>query len=903
MYNLLNILELFLGSLYFLFAVTTASLILKFFILGVLVRRGSQVTEKSYPWIFLVSILVGTLISDVAWIVKLIQSLFVPNLDYRFIVFLIRIAWGFTIVQYHGFTLFLESLVTQQYKLPIRQKIFLSFSSLLFLFFIGLAFFDINCVNPVNKHWIEFKMQGLTSLYVLFPLILISLFITIRNLQNTQLPRIIKKQFKLLLQVVIAPYWVSDILQIYPFNFSPTLITNSYAFTSISNILLTLAIYFCARKIMGLRFLNLENHVQITPTTRFSFMDSFKNALEQLGYVKTLQELRHITQSFFKENFAVPLGKTTLHIRALDQTTSTDASYDLATGCVETFFASQDKIMLDHIAHQKILIYDEVAFNNFYENNIIGNTLIKFLDTLNADIFLPIYEKNSLIAYVIVERFARFDQFYSSVERDEMLVFGSYLNNIINLLQNKSLETLSKQSKELQEEIYRKHLEINQYKESIRSFLRNKKQQNIGIIFYKQRKFTFGNQTAKELIQININVQIGHPISKALKNIAQSVENYKSPQTMLIKDIQGKQLVLSAVPHLEHEQVIIMVHYPEVSDVLKKQFDVLQDPSEWDYVLYLETTESGKLINQLIPGSGPLLLKFKIELLKTAFSKKALLLDLPEKDLVATAELLHHLSLRDNIYTLDLQQPVKNSDVAIQLFGINPIFGIKSNEPLLVTLDRSGTLFIKNIEYLDLDTQEYLAEFIRYGFFRTFKSDQKITSDVRIICSTRVDLQTLVHEHKFSKALFNELTQTKLSMPSLMTLPEDELKNLADGFSEQAIRTSDTFKSILTLSERDKDKLMHLRPASLQELREKVQHTLVKKSVKNNIYEEAEFDPAYQVTEPELAQIARLGKQVLKDRKMMTLLWNKFKSQNKIATFLGVNRSSINRRCKEYNLE
>ena len=31
---------------------------------------------------------------------------------------------------------------------------------------------------------------------------------------------------------------------------------------------------------------------------------------------------------------------------------------------------------------------------------------------------------------------------------------------------------------------------------------------------------------------------------------------------------------------------------------------------------------------------------------------------------------------------------------------------------------------------------------------------------------------------------------------------------------------------------------------------------------------------------------------------------NKFeKNQNRIATFLGVNRSSVNRRCKDYNLE
>ena len=55
------------------------------------------------------------------------------------------------------------------------------------------------------------------------------------------------------------------------------------------------------------------------------------------------------------------------------------------------------------------------------------------------------------------------------------------------------------------------------------------------------------------------------------------------------------------------------------------------------------------------------------------------------------------------------------------------------------------------------------------------------------------------------------------------------------------------------------------------------------------------FNPVFHMNDPELIEAARLGKYALKDRKVMTLLWHKFKNQNHIATFLGVNRSSINR--------
>ena len=147
-----------------------------------------------------------------------------------------------------------------------------------------------------------------------------------------------------------------------------------------------------------------------------------------------------------------------------------------------------------------------------------------------------------------------------------------------------------------------------------------------------------------------------------------------------------------------------------------------------------------------------------------------------------------------------------------------------------------------------------------------------------------------------------ELKKTSLVLPSLHTLPEQELSELAEGFSEQALQTQ-TFKNILELSDKDKYKLAHQRPVSLQELKTKVQHILVTKSKKNEIFHETQFDPAYEVTDPDLVQAARLGKHALRDQKIMAMLWHKFKNQNQIASFLNVNRSSVNRRCKEYNLE
>jgi transcriptional regulator with PAS, ATPase and Fis domain len=88
---------------------------------------------------------------------------------------------------------------------------------------------------------------------------------------------------------------------------------------------------------------------------------------------------------------------------------------------------------------------------------------------------------------------------------------------------------------------------------------------------------------------------------------------------------------------------------------------------------------------------------------------------------------------------------------------------------------------------------------------------------------------------------------------------------------------------------------------SLQELRERMQE-LIQAKEKGTQYQETQFHPAHQEISSDLVEAAQLGRHALKDQKIMMALWNKFKNQNKIATFLGVNRSSVNRRCKDYNL-
>ena len=895
---LLNTINI-IASLPFLLMVFTISITLKIFILGKLLFKKTNTIKSKAPYFFLIGTIACSIIGDSEWLFMILKKLIFHDEVLKIFIFWRRIAWGIVVLSYQFQIMFIESLISPSLNFKFRNKLFFFISFIFSVFFTAISIIHLHQIEP---SWLERLVQKASFIYALWLLMPLSIFLMLWELKNKKLPNILSKQLRLLIILVIVPYWLSDFIQVFPYTFATSWINSNYAFVSFSNILLTFAIFYCSRKMLGLRFLNWHKHVQ--SSVDIYFMENFKIILEQFSQATSLEELSHITQRFFKEAFDISFNRVRLHIRANRLIHKKDNATLLPIEkTIEGFLATHHNTVCSYIEEHKILVYDELAFSNFYESTEESEAALTFLESLQADIFLAVYEKNSLVAYIVVDRFARQKSFYSSSEYDEMLIFSQYLGNIIHLMQNKNLDVLIKQEKDLQEELYNKHQEINQYKESIRSFLRNHSHKEIGIIFYKNRHFTFGNKAATELLHVNPNIQEGHPLTKALKQLAHQVETYKSAQIMYAKDSDGTKLVLSGVPSLEQNNIIISIYYPEITDIIKKQIDLLKDPSEWDYLLYLETTKPGKLINQLIPGSGETLLNFKIELLKTALSKKATLLNMPDKDLDQMVKLLHHISLRETLHTIILNDITSNNNVAISLFGINPLFNLGKEKitPLLEKLDSIGTLFIKNIHLLDLETQKYLAEFIRYGFFRTFKSETKIASNVRVICSTNQDLQTLVQEGRFSKELFYELKYTILSLPSLSTLPEAELSNLAEGFSEQAI-ANQTYKNLLSLSEKDKHKLIYNRPTSLYELKEKVQQLLISKSKQNNIFNETQFDPAYSVSDPELVEAARLGKKALKDQKIMTLLWNKFKNQNKIASFLGVNRSSVNRRCKQYKL-
>ncbi|MFI5333396.1 MAG: hypothetical protein ACHQVS_04845, partial [Candidatus Babeliales bacterium] len=235
--------------------IISISFILKTIILSIIITRGLKNSDTKRPLLFLCGLLIGSMAGDFTWVYSLVRALWFPDSDYRPYLFVLRIAWGFSIVQDLSYSLFLESLIAQSSRLNIRQKILTAISACFFCFSTYIAFTDFNCFRTEDRPPIEFFVRDIQMYYMLFILILPSLVIVIQQLLKKKFPAILEKQLRILLPSIFIPLWISDVIQVFPIAFNPLMVTNSYFAMCVSTILITVAAAYCIRRMLSLRFL------------------------------------------------------------------------------------------------------------------------------------------------------------------------------------------------------------------------------------------------------------------------------------------------------------------------------------------------------------------------------------------------------------------------------------------------------------------------------------------------------------------------------------------------------------------------------------------------------------------------------------------------------------------------
>lgn len=98
--------------------------------------------------------------------------------------------------------------------------------------------------------------------------------------------------------------------------------------------------------------------------------------------------------------------------------------------------------------------------------------------------------------------------------------------------------------------------------------------------------------------------------------------------------------------------------------------------------------------------------------------------------------------------------------------------GRKDGEAPLVELARGGTLYLRQVELLSLETQ-YKLLLLTHGQFLRNGASQPISLDTRLIISTEANLKEKAAAGTFRKDLFYTLSALKLDVPALRQRRED----------------------------------------------------------------------------------------------------------------------------------
>jgi transcriptional regulator with PAS, ATPase and Fis domain len=109
-----------------------------------------------------------------------------------------------------------------------------------------------------------------------------------------------------------------------------------------------------------------------------------------------------------------------------------------------------------------------------------------------------------------------------------------------------------------------------------------------------------------------------------------------------------------------------------------------------------------------------------------------------------------------------------------------------------------GTIFLDEVGEMPLDTQSYLLRVLENGEFIRVGSSKVLSTDIRVIAATNVDLREKIKEKKFREDLYYRLNTVPIFIPSLRERPEDILllfkkfaRDFADKYNSPTIEPDD----------------------------------------------------------------------------------------------------------------
>jgi transcriptional regulator with GAF, ATPase, and Fis domain len=888
-----------------LFAIAIiCKLLLLFFINRYRKKAANQIT------IILFSIpLLTYVIAELAWIIFLTGS-------GLFMKVFCRVAWHMQPLQFFALSLFLYSVIDRNYKLSSRSNIILRGLCVFVFIPVFSAVYTLCCFgffeNSLILQSIFFVLEellfkvGATKRFLIhsFGLLFLvyNILYVVRKVRTSkEIPYILRLQvtsFFLLLSTFVLPEVILMLADIIP---ALALLHDSLPVALLASALFTTALLFYARKIYRLRFLNLTPFVHAEPIKNAGLQ--LRSAKQALCEATAISDLAAIHASFFHDIAGIEPDRIhfVLRIPELQEQIASQETNTLLQQ-VEVFLQQEEEIMQEFFHEDSVLVYDELAFTSFYQQSESISKLLNFLRSIQAAVLIPLKQGERMLGFLMIQKHPVQEELFPLSLQTQMGLYGTYVTYTITRFEQYQYQSLLSENERLSVDLHKTIQKVIRYQESFSAMMQIDDIKKQGIILYKNASFTFVNTVAEELVQINPNLHHGHPLSKALKEVVRRVGMYGNFHAIIEKNTLGEDICCKGFPY-KKDEVFILISPDDIMKTLKIE-NTLIKPSDVDYFVFLYTTEAGTLLHEALPGKSELLQKFKIQFLKTVLSRKSMIFDVHHEDFEIFVALAQRISSRTIIHTIDLKETPLQDVICASLFGIQQFSqdGTIVERGLLDRLDENGILCIKNINRIDLKTQQLLAQFMKTGVFHVYKSEIRKSSNPFMIFSSDENIAELVKKGQFSKELFEQIQDGIVSFPSLSQFPFSDIESLAEGIQKQIIPIAE-YHHLFGFSSSERENLDMKRPVSVHELRQRVKWFMKQRIKQSAIIEERTvYSSQKTVTDPLLIDAARLGKQALKDRKMLRALWDKLKNQSKIAQLLSVDRSSVHRRCREFGI-
>lgn len=136
-----------------------------------------------------------------------------------------------------------------------------------------------------------------------------------------------------------------------------------------------------------------------------------------------------------------------------------------------------------------------------------------------------------------------------------------------------------------------------------------------------------------------------------------------------------------------------------------------------------------------------------------------------------------------------------------------------------------GTIFLDEIGEMPLDTQAYLLRVLETGEFLRVGSSKVLTTDVRVIAATNIQLEEQIRKGKFREDLFYRLNTVPIKVPALHERSED----IYPLFRKFAVDFAEKYRTAsLELDDKSRYILEHYRwPGNVRELKNVVEQLSV----------------------------------------------------------------------------